>query len=99
MNKSAPQTSPKTLFFTADFLKRTLEQYSPKLDSAKINANDPDALEAYSDVLGRNTIAAKIVLDRTGGVQKMFTQGVGEIFDFGEEARVKAEELKPGSTV
>ena len=94
MNHATPPATNKPLWFTWDFVQRTRFNLN-NIDISKLDAEDPAAVEEYSDVLGRCMLSNLIISDTTGEtVEKM----VGEkAVDFGADARAKAAALKPGN--
>ena len=88
MNKAAPDSSPKTLWYVADFVRRTLIEYvlpnCPKPGSDVFPKRDP---KKYTESVGRNLLIAGIILDDKK--QGMF----GGKFDFGPEVEGLAREI------
>ncbi len=79
-----------------DFVQRTRFNLNG-IDISKLEADDPAAVEVYSDVLGRCMLTNVIISDTTRQtIEKM----VGEkAVDFGPDARAKAAALNSGSSV
>ena len=81
-NESAPDRSPRLLWFVADFVRRTCLEYIAPLCPSRENGPWPGSdPEKYNDALGRSWLIAGIILDKQK--QVMF----GGEFDFGPEVR------------
>jgi hypothetical protein len=81
-NKSAPDRSPKPLWFVADFVRRTCLEYIAPICPSQENGPWPKFdQEKYNDVLSRSFLIAGIILDE----KKQFV--CGGPFDFGPEVR------------
>jgi len=81
-NKSAPDQSPRQLWFVADFVRRTCLEYIAPICPA--GENDPWPKfdqEKYSDALSRSQMIAGIIL------RKEMQFICGGPFDFGPEVR------------
>lgn len=84
-NPHDPQTPPP-LLFTWDFIQRTRSNLS-HIPVALLEANEQDALERYSDCVGRAVMAEIVVAEKTAVAAVM--RG-GEL-DFGYEIRKAAK--------
>lgn len=78
--------TPKALFFAWDFVQRTRGNLS-QITVEKLVMNDEDAIEKYSDCVGRAIMAEMIITEKTPTATMM--RG-GEL-DFGYEIRKAAK--------
>lgn len=78
--------TPKALFFVWDFVQRTSGNLS-QITVEKLVMNDEDAIEKYSDCVGRAIMAEMIITEKTPTATMM--RG-GEL-DFGYEIRKAAK--------
>ncbi|KAF6226591.1 hypothetical protein HO173_012490 [Letharia columbiana] len=78
--------TPRPLFFTWEFIQRTCGNLS-QVPVDKLEANDRDALEKYSDCVGRAIMAEIVITEKTPMAAIM--RG-GEL-DFGYVARKAAK--------
>ncbi len=88
MNKSAPDKSPKPLWFVADFVRRTSLEYIGPLCPLEQNPNDRPKfnVEKYQDCLTRSMLIASIISEpaRCKSI-------CGAEFDFGLQVRDAAQ--------
>lgn len=87
--KIPASSSPKALFFTYDFAQTTRNKLLAIPISA-LKAGDKNALESYSDCLGRCMMSKQIICDETGRMSALMTGGQAPV-DFGKDAREKAK--------
>lgn len=78
--------TPKTLFFTWDFVQRTRGNLL-QIPVGTLEINDKDALEKYSDCVGRAIMAEMIITEKT----PMAAMMRGGELDFGFETRKAAK--------
>ena len=89
--KTPAQSSPKGLYNTYDFTQTTRTKLLA-IPIADLKAGKHDALEAYSDCLGRCMMSQQIICDESGMMSTMMTGGQPPV-DFGKDVRDKAKEL------
>lgn len=93
MNHANPHESPKALYWVWDFVQRTRHNLT-QISIPDLDTNEPQALEVYSDALGRSLMSRMMICDRSGRTVRAMTLGQ-EPVDFGEVARERAEALRP----
>ena len=89
--KIPAQSSPKGLYYTYDFAQTTRNKLLA-IPISDLEAGKHDALEAYSDCLGRCMMSQQIICDESGMMSTMMTGGQPPV-DFGNDAREKAKAL------
>ena len=83
------RNTPRALFFTWDFIRRTGFNLS-QIDIPALVANDETALESYNDCLGRIALSTLIIEDPV----KCAAITQSEPVDFGTEVRARAADLR-----
>ena len=89
--KIPASSSPKGLWYTYDFAQTTRTKLLA-IPIPKLEAGDENALEAYSDCMGRCMMSQKIICDESGMMSALMSGGAGPV-DFGKDVREKAKAL------
>ena len=86
-----PLCSPKSLFYTWDFVQRTRHNLS-QISVAALQAGDKAAQDEFYDVNSRCAMTTVMIGDKSGKMLRAMVPGEQPV-DFGDSVREKAQAL------